>query len=135
MPLACPSEGLSVSLRRVDIRNQLPGEAEGLLPGGHSGKGSRAHLCLCSHSQALPGSEIPGRNRRATSESSSQAVTGGVSPGPPCEDGAAGLPEWGPYLTDIHITPGRQEEPACLLRGQPDGCRLQAKARDPTGKG
>lgn len=36
--------------------------------------------------QALPGSEIPWQNRRATSKSSSQAVTGAVSPDPPCED-------------------------------------------------
>lgn len=46
VPVACPSEGLSVSLRRVDVKNQLPGKAEGLLPGGHGGKGSWVHLCL-----------------------------------------------------------------------------------------
>lgn len=40
------SLGGAVSLRRVDIKNQLPGEAEGLLPGGHGGKGSWVHLCL-----------------------------------------------------------------------------------------
>lgn len=46
VPLATPLEELSVPVRRVDIRNQLPGEAKGLLPGGCGGKGSWVHLYL-----------------------------------------------------------------------------------------